>query len=64
MEYCQHGDLHTYLLKVNMISMDETKELSRQILEAVEQMHRNDFVHRDLKPGVSLVDQCCSVYSG
>jgi len=52
MEYCQHGDMHTYLLDGNVLSRDETKQVSFQMVEALHQMHGNDFVRRDLKPGV------------
>ena len=33
--------------------VDEVKQLTYQIVEGLDQMHQNNFAHRDLKPGVS-----------
>lgn len=49
MEYCSHGDLHTYMADKGPIPPVDSKEFARQIIDALHQMHRNDFVHRDLK---------------
>lgn len=35
------------------LPVEEAKEVTYQILDAVHQMHKNNFAHRDLKPGVS-----------
>jgi serine/threonine protein kinase len=54
MEYCLLGDLHHYLLQ-EQLSIAETQQLTYQILEGLHQMHENDFAHRDLKHGVSVL---------
>ncbi|KAF2019615.1 kinase-like protein [Aaosphaeria arxii CBS 175.79] len=55
MEYCRHGDLHHYLKSRGSLSVGEVQHLARQIVEGLEQMHINDFAHRDLKPGNILI---------
>lgn len=52
MEYCPLGDLQSYLGHGNSLTLGETKELTYQMLEGLEQMHSNNYVHRDLKPQV------------
>ena len=55
MEYCRHGDLHHYLLRQRIIPAKEVLQLAYQILEGLDQMHQNDFAHRDLKPGACII---------
>jgi serine/threonine protein kinase len=54
MEYCRHGDLHHYLKRKRLIPAREVQQLAFQMLEGLDQMHQNDFAHRDLKPGVRI----------
>ena len=54
MEYCRHGDLHHYLISQRVVPTEEVQQLTYQILEGLDQMHQNDFAHRDLKPGVCI----------
>jgi serine/threonine protein kinase len=54
MEYCRHGDLHHYLRRVGSVPAEGAQQLAYQILEGLDQMHHNDFAHRDLKPGVRI----------
>jgi serine/threonine protein kinase len=56
MEYCRHGDLHHYLLQKRVLPAGEVQQLAYQMLEGLDQMHHNDFAHRDLKPGVCMID--------
>lgn len=51
MEYLQLGDLEGYL-KIRL-DQSEVRQIAQQLLEGLEFMHDNNFVHRDLKPGVS-----------
>jgi serine/threonine protein kinase len=55
MEYCRHGDLDHYLRDQGSLAPTEVQYLTHQILEGLDHMHRNDFAHRDLKPGVRLI---------
>jgi serine/threonine protein kinase len=50
MEYIQHGDLGS-CLKVPLPE-NETREVTFQVAEGLEELHNNGFVHRDLKPEV------------
>jgi serine/threonine protein kinase len=54
MEYCRHGDLHHYLISQRTVAVEDVQQLTYQMLEALDQMHQNDFAHRDLKPGVRI----------
>ena len=54
MEYFPYGDLSKYLsYSKSRLPVEEARELTRQILEALFDMHRNGFAHRDLKPSVN-----------
>lgn len=52
MEYMKHGDLGSYLTKP--LLDNEALEITFQVAEGLEHMHKDGFVHRDLKPEVSL----------
>ena len=51
MEYMRHGDLHRHL--THTLPEREAAQITVQVVEGLELMHRNRFVHRDLKPMVS-----------
>jgi serine/threonine protein kinase len=55
MEYCRHGDLYHYLKEKRILPRGEVQQLACQIVEGLDQMHQNDFAHRDLKPGVNIL---------
>jgi len=50
MEYLELGDLQRHLTQP--LAETEGRHIIAQVLEAVEFMHENNFVHRDLKSGV------------
>jgi len=52
MEYMKHGDLGSYLTKP--LPDNEAREITFQLAEGLEHMHKDGFVHRDFKPEVSL----------
>lgn len=52
MEYLPNGDLHKYLGSPLLES--EGQHIVSQVLEGLCFMHQNGFIHRDLKPAVSL----------
>lgn len=52
MEYFENGDLQKYLTQP--LPETEAKTIASQVLEGLKFMHDNGFVHRDLKPGVSV----------
>jgi serine/threonine protein kinase len=59
MEYCELGDLDKYLCNPTncpdrRLPESEVQEISSQILEALDIMHRESFCHRDLKLAVSF----------
>lgn len=50
MEYYEMGDLQRYLTRP--LPEPEARRITFQVLEGLEFMHDNGFVHRDIKPGV------------
>lgn len=59
MEYLDHGDLQKYLSKP--VPETEARDICAQLVEGIAFMHENRYAHRDLKPGVSEVEQLPSV---
>ncbi|CAI7615037.1 unnamed protein product [Penicillium pancosmium] len=55
MEYLKLGDLHDYLLDRPPLSESQAQDISYQILEGLQMMHENEFMHRDLKPKNILI---------
>ncbi|KAJ5573296.1 Tetratricopeptide-like helical [Penicillium hetheringtonii] len=55
MEYLELGDLLDYMDDRPRIPESEAQEITFQILEGLEMMHRNEFAHRDLKPKNILI---------
>ena len=58
MEYLEDGDLHTYLYsKVDPMTEDDSRHIIRQVLQALDFMHSEDFTHGDIKPKNVLIKQ-------
>jgi serine/threonine protein kinase len=53
MELARYGDLHDCIERP--LPEIEVREITRQIVEALEIMHSKKFAHRDLKPSVSFL---------
>ncbi|XP_053993135.1 mitogen-activated protein kinase 1-like isoform X2 [Hylaeus volcanicus] len=49
-ERLEGGELFSFLLNENAIQEELCKYIIRQILEAVDFLHRNNLIHRDIKP--------------
>lgn len=55
-ELCKNGELFDYLTKVVALSEKRTRQIMRQLFEAVAFVHSKNVVHRDLKPENILLD--------
>ncbi|XP_069136542.1 phosphorylase b kinase gamma catalytic chain, skeletal muscle/heart isoform-like isoform X2 [Argopecten irradians] len=55
-ELCKQGELFDYLTQVVTLSEKRTRIVIRQLLEAVDFIHKKNVVHRDLKPENILLD--------
>lgn len=55
-ELCKNGELFDYLTKVVALSEKRTRQIMRQLFEAVAYVHSKNVVHRDLKPENILLD--------
>jgi phosphorylase kinase gamma subunit len=56
MELCKKGELFDYLTEVVALSEKRTRQIMRQLFEAVDYLHERKIVHRDLKPENILLD--------
>lgn len=56
MEYFSGGDLASVIKKIKRLSVDAAQFYAAQLVLAVEHMHKNSFVHRDIKPDNILLD--------
>ena len=50
MEYISGGELFNYIVKNKRLSEFEASNFFSQIINAVEEIHKNKICHRDLKP--------------
>lgn len=56
MEFLQGGDIIGHLLKKGRFTEEETSFYMAELLEALDVVHRNGFVHRDVKPDNAVLD--------
>lgn len=55
MEYLENGDLDTYTEQLGRpLPESEVKIIISQITQGIELLHQTKFVHRDIKPAVSV----------
>ncbi|CAE8638441.1 unnamed protein product, partial [Polarella glacialis] len=57
MEFCEDGDLLNYCRRKGPFEKMQELSLFRQLLEAVDYLHRKRIVHRDLKPTNCLLKE-------
>ena len=56
MEYLPGGDLMGQLMRKDILTEDEGRFYMAQSVQAVEAVHKLNYVHRDLKPDNILID--------
>ncbi|OHT01139.1 CAMK family protein kinase [Tritrichomonas foetus] len=56
MDFCEHGDLYTYLVENGKIHEDCAKFIFYEIAKGIEYLHARNLSHRDLKPENILLD--------
>ena len=56
MDYCKNKDLGQYLTKFEKIPEYQARLLIAEIVLAVEELHRRNIIHRDIKPDNILID--------
>ena len=57
MEYIDGMDLKQYIRENHPIPYQKVIDIMQQILDAVEYAHKNDVIHRDIKPHNILIDK-------
>lgn len=56
MDYCPGGDLSEYIQLEKRFNHDKTRLYASEILLAVEELHKNNIIFRDLKPDNIVLD--------
>lgn len=64
MQYAEGGDLFDYVLKSGKLPPHEAWRIFRQLLDAVNHMHKHGFMHRDIKPENIFLDKHLNVLLG
>ena len=57
MEYCQGGDFMNLLIKKDILTEEEARFYTAELILAVESIHKLDCIHRDIKPDNILIDK-------
>lgn len=61
LEYAEQGELFDYLVSNRFLAEDVAIEFFRQIVIALEYLHKRGICHRDLKPENILLDSCARI---
>ena len=64
MRYLRGGSLHDYIKKQGKLNIEEAFNMLAQISQGLHVAHRNQVVHRDIKPGNILLDEDSNAYLG
>jgi serine/threonine protein kinase len=57
MEYLPGGDLMSLLMKKDILSEDEARFYTAEMVLAIESVHKLSCIHRDIKPDNVLIDK-------
>ena len=57
MDYCPGGDLMNLLMKKDILTEDEARFYTAEMILAVDSVHKLNCIHRDLKPDNILIDK-------
>ena len=57
MEYSPGGDLMSLLIKKDILTEEEAKFYTAELILAIESIHKLDCIHRDIKPDNILIDK-------
>ncbi len=57
MEFSPGGDLMSLLIKKDILSEEEAKFYTAELILAIESIHKLDCIHRDIKPDNVLIDK-------
>ena len=57
MEYLPGGDFMNLLIKKDILSEDEARFYTAELILAIESIHKLDCIHRDIKPDNVLIDK-------
>jgi WD40 repeat protein/serine/threonine protein kinase len=64
MRYLRGGSLHQYLRTQGKFDIEEAFNILAQVAQGLQVAHRNQIIHRDIKPGNILLDEDGNGYLG
>ena len=64
MRYLRGGSLHDYIKQQGKLDIESAYNMLAQVAQGLQVAHRNQIVHRDIKPGNILLDEDRNAYLG